>query len=112
MKQSNLILKEGGPAIQVEGKVVKSFESKANRSARPELNLIGQNVEEATIELEQYLDSVVMIGAKAGNHYPREGNRHAEKSSSQCSQRKRHVKGFRLGAFGEGESGVTVVELK
>ena len=112
VKQNNLVLKEDAPAVQVEGKVIRTFESKASKSARPELNLIGKNVEEASIELEQYLDTAVMMGLGQVTIIHGKGTGVLRKGVHSLLKANRHVKSFRLGAFGEGEAGVTVVELK
>ena len=87
-------------------KMSKSF------SVSPEVNLIGMTVDEAIPVLDKYLDDAYLAhlpqvrvvhgrgtGAlKAGVH------RHLKKLS--------YVKEFRLGEFGEGDTGVTIVTFK
>ena len=77
-----------------------------------EINVIGLNVDEATFMIDKYLDdcsisklSPVRIVHGKGTGKLREGIHKFLKSNP-------HVKSFRLGTFGEGEMGVTVVELK
>ena len=77
-----------------------------------EINVIGLNVDEATFMIDKYLDdcsiaklSPVRIVHGKGTGKLREGIHKFLKTNS-------HVKSFRLGNFGEGEMGVTVVELK
>ena len=76
-----------------------------------EINVIGMNVDEATFVIDKYLDdcsiaklSPVRIVHGKGTGKLREGIHRYLKTNS-------HVKSFRLGTFGEGEMGVTVVEL-
>ena len=76
-----------------------------------EINVIGMNVDEAIFVIDKYLDdcaiaklSPVRIVHGKGTGKLREGIHKYLKTNS-------HVKSFRLGTFGEGEMGVTVVEL-
>lgn len=77
-----------------------------------EINVIGQTVDEAIFVIDKYLDdcaiaklSPVRIVHGKGTGKLREGIHKFLKTNP-------HVKSFRLGTFGEGEMGVTVVELK
>ena len=77
-----------------------------------EINVIGMNVDEATFVIDKYLDdcaiaklSPVRIVHGKGTGKLREGIHKYLKTNP-------HVKSFRLGTFGEGEMGVTVVELE
>lgn len=82
------------------------------RTAKPEINVIGLNVEEAIFVVDKFLDDsylaklqTVRIVHGKGSGKLREGIQKFLKTNS-------HVKSFRLGTFGEGEMGVTVVDLK
>lgn len=82
------------------------------RTAKSELNIIGLNVEEAIFVVDKFLDDsylakleTVRIVHGKGTGKLREGIHKFLKTNS-------HVKSFRLGTYGEGEMGVTVVELK
>lgn len=87
---------------------------KVNRtkSVKMEINVIGQTVEEAIFSIDKFLDdcslsklhSIYIIHGK-GTGKLRQGIHNFLKGHP-------HVKSFRLGTFGEGEMGVTVVELK
>ena len=77
-----------------------------------EINVIGMSVDEATFVIDKYIDdcaiaklSPVRIVHGKGTGKLREGIHKYLKTNP-------HVKSFRLGTFGEGEMGVTVVELK
>lgn len=88
-----------------------SMHSKS-QTVSPEINVIGQNVDEAVYVIDKYIDncalahiSPIRIVHGKGTGKLREGVHKYLKTNS-------HVKSFRLGTFGEGEMGVTVVELK
>lgn len=77
-----------------------------------ELNVIGLNVDEAIFVIDKYLDdcaiaklSPIRIVHGKGTGKLREGIHKFLKTNP-------HVKSYRLGTFGEGEMGVTVVELQ
>ena len=77
-----------------------------------EINVIGLNVEEAVFTVDKFLDDcsianlqTVRIVHGKGTGKLREGIHKFLKSNSR-------VKSFRVGTYGEGEMGVTVVELK
>ena len=102
-----------------ENKNIKNINSKASsvtsfksKEVTPEINVIGQNIEDACFVIDKYLDdcsiaklSPVRIVHGKGTGKLREGIHNFLRKNS-------HVKSFRLGTFGEGEMGVTVVELK
>lgn len=82
------------------------------RTAKPEINVIGLNVDEAIFVIDKFLDDgylaklqTVRIVHGKGTGKLREGIHKFLKTNS-------HVNSFRIGTFGEGEMGVTVVELK
>ncbi len=76
------------------------------------LDLRGMNVEEGLMEVDAFLDRA------ARSHVPQvtiihgKGTGVLRAAVQQHLRRCSQVKSFRLGAFGEGESGVTVVEMK
>lgn len=77
-----------------------------------EINVIGMNVDEAVFVIDKYLDdcaiaklSPVRIVHGKGTGKLREGIHKFLKSNP-------HVDSYRLGTFGEGEMGVTIVEIK
>ena len=86
--------------------------SVSTQEASTSLDLRGQNVEEGLMEVDAFLDrasrmhlpQVTIIHGK-GTGVLRAG---VQKHLRKCPQ----VKSFRLGTYGEGESGVTIVELK
>lgn len=90
----------------------KDVRGKMERSSSLELDIRGSAVDEGIHEVDMFLDNAVLAGAGIvtiihgkGTGTLRQGiHRHLKSHPS--------VKSFRLGRFGEGEDGVTVVELK
>lgn len=77
-----------------------------------ELDLRGQNSDDAVMETDMYLDNAFRAGLNEVTIIHGKGTGTLRHSIHQLLRRHPHVKSFRLGKFGEGESGVTVVEIK
>jgi len=78
----------------------------------PEIDLRGMESIEAVITAERYIDSAVMSKLKTVTIIHGKGTGALRAAVQQMLKRNKAVKSFRLGRYGEGESGVTVVELK
>ncbi len=88
---------------------------KRNFSHQPissEINVLGQNIEEACFTIDKYLDNCVLNGLSNVRIIHGKGTGALRKGIHTFLKTHPHVKSFRLGTFGEGEMGVTVVELK
>lgn len=81
-------------------------------SAARELDIRGMETLEAEAVVENYLDSAVMARLETVTIIHGKGTGALRKAVHEMLRRNKHVKKFRLGNFGEGEAGVTVVELK
>lgn len=88
---------------------VTSFKSK---EVTPEINVIGQNIEEACFVIDKYLDDCVIAKLSPVRIVHGKGTGKLREGIHNFLRKNSHVKSFRLGTFGEGEMGVTVVELK
>lgn len=86
-----------------------SFKSKTTSS---EINVIGYNVEEAIFVIDKYLDDCYIAKLNTVRIVHGKGTGILRKGIHDFLKKNSHVKSFRLGTFGEGEMGVTVVELK
>ena len=77
-----------------------------------EINVIGLNVDEATSTIDKYLDDAAMCNLSTIRIVHGKGTGKLREGIHSFLRKNTHVKSFRLGTFGEGEMGVTVVELK
>ena len=69
-------------------------------------------VEEAITELEKYLDDAYLTGLKTVRVVHGKGSGALRKGVQEYLRKNPHVSSQRLGMYGEGDSGVTIVELK
>ena len=81
-------------------------------SIKPEIDLRGMEAVEAVLAAERYLDAAVMAKLKTVTIIHGKGTGALRTAIQQMLKKNKFVKSFRLGRYGEGESGVTVVELK
>lgn len=81
-------------------------------SIRPEINLIGKTVDEALPLLDKYLDDAYL------SHLPQVTVIHGRGTGALKNavhghlKKAKYVKSYRIGSFGEGDHGVTIVEFK
>ena len=85
---------------------------KVTRTPSMEINLIGMTVEEALHEADKFIDNGVMNGQTTLYLIHGKGTGALRKGIHEHLRRHKNVRSFRLGVYGEGEAGVTVVELK
>ena len=83
-----------------------------SRNIKPEINVIGMNVEEANFVIDKFLDDCTLAKLETVRIIHGKGTGKLKNGIHQFLKTNSHVKSFRLGTFGEGEMGVTVVELK
>ncbi len=82
-------------------------------SVSSEINLLGKTVDEAVAELDKYLDDAILAHLTSVRVVHGKGTGALRAGIHEYLRRqKKHVKSYRLGAFGEGDAGVTIVELK
>ena len=81
-------------------------------SVSPEVDLRGMMTDEAIPVMERYLDSASLAKLKTVTVIHGKGTGALRQAVQQALRRNGAVKSFRLGRYGEGETGVTVVELK
>lgn len=87
---------------------------KMNKSmtVSPEINLLGKTVDEAIAELDKYLDDAYLSHLSQVRIVHGKGTGALRTGVHNYLKRLKHVKSYRLGAFGEGDAGVTIVEFK
>ena len=83
----------------------------ASRTVRMECDVRGMALDEALIEVEHYLDEAVMAGMNEVAIVHGKGTGTLRAGIQQHLKHYPHVKSFRLGQYGEGETGVTIVTL-
>lgn len=85
---------------------------KKAETIRTEIDLRGMMVEEASYELDKYLDDAVLTGVGQVYVIHGKGTGALRSGIHDFLRGHHHVKSFRLGQHGEGDLGVTVIELK
>lgn len=80
-------------------------------SVRPEINLLGRTVDEAVAELDKYLDDAILAHLNSVRVVHGKGTGALRKGIHEYLRRQKHVKSYHLAEFGEGDAGVTIVEL-
>lgn len=112
LKPDEVYLIEGHAAKQKKQSVTLAGSSAPRAAVSPEIDLRGMESIEAVNAAEQYIDSAVMGKLKTVTIIHGKGTGALRSAVQQMLKRNKAVKSFRLGRFGEGESGVTIVELK
>ncbi len=92
--------------------IVMTGVKKGTDFVKPELDLRGQSVDEAMIEIDRYLDQAFLAGYGQVSIIHGKGTGTLRTGIQDFLRKHAHVKQVRLGAFGEGGSGVSIVELK
>ena len=96
---------------KVPAKVKSMVKSKA-LNISTEIMLLGKTVDEAVSELEKYLDDAYLAGIKQVRVVHGKGSGALRRGVTEYLRTNPHVSSFRLGMYGEGDSGVTIVELE
>ena len=81
-------------------------------SVSPEINLLGKTVDEDIAELDKYLDDAYLSHLSPVRIVHGKGTGALRNGIHNYLKRLKYVKSYRLGAFGEGDAGVTIVEFK
>ena len=100
--------KSTGAKTSGSGKIRMSKSS----SISSELNLRGMTTDEAIVELDKYLDDAYLAHLSPVRIVHGKGTGALRKAVHQYLRRQKHVASYRLGEYGEGDAGVTIVELK
>ena len=94
------------PVISSNPKVSKT------RSANSEINVIGMTVDEAIPLVDKFLDDCFLAKIQTARIVHGKGTGKLRTAIQAFLKKHKRVKSFRVGSYGEGEMGVTVVELK
>ena len=78
----------------------------------PDINLIGKTVDEAIPVLDKYLDDAYLAHLPQVTVIHGRGTGALKNAVHAHLKRTKYIKSFRIGEFGEGDHGVTIVEFK
>ena len=114
VKISNIRLLEKAPKQNVSKprNVSSNFESRQNMKAETKVDLRGMDSEEAIMTLDKYLDTAFRLGIGEFTVVHGKGTGVLRKAVQQYLKKNKFIKSYRLGTFGEGEDGVTIVQIK
>ena len=113
-KQENLQLLDDAPQIVREGRHAPAAGCRVevNRDFRDEIDLRGLMGDEGWQEVDKYLDEATVAGFGKVRLIHGKGTGALKNALWQHLKKDKRVRDFRLGQYGEGDGGVTVVELK
>jgi DNA mismatch repair protein MutS2 len=111
-KPDEVILLEGSGKPDFQ-KIIERSEAKLKSIAvKPEIDLRGLMADEALLMLERYIDSAQLAKLNTVTVIHGKGTGALRHAVQKYLDRSKQIKSHRLGRYGEGESGVTIVELK
>lgn len=99
------------PRAKTPPAAIKSGDAGEKRGLRNEINLIGLTVDEAVMEAEHFIDGALMSHISTVYLIHGKGTGALRSALQQHLKKLKQVKSFRLAGYGEGDSGVTIVEL-
>ena len=111
----NLRLVENTPTVTTaDKKTVKTstYSVSRNTSFKDEIDLRGMNGDEAWLAVDKYIDEAVMFGIRTVRLIHGKGTGALKAALWKFLKGDRRIASFRIGQFGEGDGGVTVLELK
>ena len=113
-KLSNLQLIEEEAKVIRNGSVAPAagYRVQVNRDFRDEIDLRGMLGDEAWQQVDKYLDEAVIAGFSKVRLIHGKGTGALKNALWQHLKKDRRIESFRIGQYGEGDGGVTVVELK
>ena len=111
-KEDEVLLLEGQSAVKAKSAPMASQSQLHAASVPSEIDIRGMESLEGVLAAERYIDSAVMSRLKTVTIIHGKGTGALRAAVQQMLKKNKNVKSFRLGRFGEGEAGVTVVELK
>lgn len=111
-KEDEVLLLEGSKAPKKKNVAAAAATQLRAAAVASEIDLRGMETIEGVLAAERYIDSAVMSKLKTVTIIHGKGTGALRAAIQQMLKRNKAVKSFRLGRYGEGEAGVTVVELK
>ncbi|MBE6847435.1 MAG: endonuclease MutS2 [Ruminococcus sp.] len=102
----------GGTQQKQKRNAVITSKSQMTRKASLELDIRGCTTDEGIMMTDQFIDGAVMSGLNCVTIIHGKGTGVLRKAIHAHLRHMKHVKEFRLGLYGEGEDGVTIVTLR
>ena len=113
VKEGNLRLIEKKKCVEKKRSVTTGrMESRMNMKAQTSVDLRGMTVEEGILELDRYIDHALRMGINEFTVIHGKGTGVLRSAVRDYLKKSKYVKTSRLGTFGEGEDGVSIVTLK
>ncbi len=112
VKEDEVLLLEGESAKKKTSVSAAAAATLRTAVVASEIDLRGMEAAEGVLAAERYIDSAVMSKLKTVTIIHGKGTGVLRAAIQQMLKKNKAVKSFRLGRYGEGETGVTVVELK
>lgn len=113
VKEENLRLTEKKKSAEKKRTVATGrMESRMNMKAQTSVDLRGMTVEEGILELDRYIDHALRMGINEFTVIHGKGTGVLRSAVRDYLKKSKYVKTSRLGTFGEGEDGVSIVTLK
>ena len=109
---ANLRLVQEKKAKAPRRTVTRNVTGRAQAKVATELDLRGQMTEEAIMNVDRFIDAALLSGIEQLTIIHGKGTGALRAAVQQHLKRHPSVRSYRLGVFGEGEAGVTIVELK
>lgn len=106
------LIEESQPAPKKKGGIKKTLQSNANRKSSMELDIRGMTSDEGIMEVDRFIDNCLLGGIETITIIHGKGTGALRSAVHQFLKANKNVKSYRLGAYGEGEAGVTVAVLE
>ena len=91
---------------------IKKANNSKSKNISQEINVIGLNIEEATNIIDKFLDDANLSTLETVRIVHGKGTGKLRAGIHTFLKKHPHVKSYRIGTYGEGEMGVTIVTLK
>jgi len=111
-REDEVRLLEGETSRSAKKIIAKSEAKLRTEAAKSEIDVRGMTSEEAVSAVEMFIDSAFLGRLESVRIIHGKGTGALRSAIHASLKRNKQVKSFRLGTFGEGESGVTIAELK
>ena len=110
----DLRLKDNSPILISGDKKVKAstYSVQRNTSFKDEIDLRGMNGDEAWFKVDKYIDEAILAGFSRVRLIHGKGTGALKKALWQFLRGDKRIASFRIGQYGEGDGGVTILDLK